>query len=144
MFVGTSAIIALIQREDAHAEQVAAALANDRSPVIAAPSIVECLIVLTSRHGTIARTVFDRLKSEINLGVVVFTADHAAAAHRAYTQYGKGRHPAALNFGDTMTYAAAKLAHEPLVAVGNDFVQTDLEFDGVIGYWPNTTLNQLR
>lgn len=68
--------------------------------------------------------------------VVDFTAEHSAAAHRAYVQYGKGRHPAALNYGDTMTYAAAKLANEPLIAVGNDFAQTDLEFDGVIGYWP--------
>jgi len=132
-------MIALIQREDPHAEHVAAALAADRSPVMAAPSVVECLIVLTSRHGPIARTVFDRVSSEINLGTVTFTADHAAAAHRAYTQYGKGRHPAALNFGDTMTYAAAKLAFEPVIAVGNDFAQTDLEFDGVIGYWPNPT-----
>jgi ribonuclease VapC len=136
LIVDTSAIIALIQREDPHSEQVAAALANDRSPVMAAPSVLECLIVLTNRHGPTARMVFDRLKSEINLGVALFTTDHAAAAHRAYIQYGKGRHPAALNFGDTMTYAAAKLAHEPLIAVGNDFAQTDLEFDGVIGYWP--------
>ncbi len=142
MIVDTSAIIALIQREDPHAEQVAGALAGDRSPVMTAPGVVECLIVLTSRHGLVARTVFDRLKSEINLGIVVFTADHAAAAHRAYTQYGKGRHRAALNFGDTMTYAAAKLANEPLIAVGNDFTQTDLEFDGVIGYWPNPTIGQ--
>ena len=139
MIVDASAMIALIQREDPHAEHVAAALAADRSPVMAAPSVVECLIVLTSRHGPIARTVFDRVSSEINLGTVTFTADHAAAAHRAYTQYGKGRHPAALNFGDTMTYAAAKLAFEPVIAVGNDFAQTDLEFDGVIGYWPNPT-----
>jgi ribonuclease VapC len=142
VIVDTSAIIALIQREDDHAEQVAAAFAGDRSPVMAAPSIVECLIVLTSRHGPVARTVFERLRSEINLGVVVFTDDHAAAAHRAYTEYGKGRHPAALNFGDTMTYAAAKLANEPLIAVGNDFAQTDLEFEGVIGYWPNPTTSQ--
>ena len=87
--------------------------------------------------GTIACCSW--LSSEINLGTVTFTADHAAAAHRAYMQYGKGRHPAALNFGDTMTYAAAKLAFEPVIAVGNDFAQTDLEFDGVIGYWPNPT-----
>ncbi|MDY6870566.1 MAG: type II toxin-antitoxin system VapC family toxin, partial [Actinomycetota bacterium] len=67
-----------------------------------------------------------------------FTAEHAALAHRAYVMFGTGRHPAALNFGDAMTYAAAKLAHEPLIAAGNDFPQTDLEFDGVIGYWPST------
>lgn len=96
----------------------------------------ESLIVLTSRHGLTARTVFDRLRSEINLGFQPFTLEHALVAHRAYVQYGKGRHPAALNYGDTMAYATAKLAHEPLIAIGNDFAQTDLEFDGVIGYWP--------
>lgn len=138
MIIDTSAIIAVLQREDPHAERVAAALSADRSPVIAAPNVVECLIVLSSRHGTIARTAFDRLKTEINLAVIDFTAEHAAAAHRAYLQYGKGRHRAALNIGDTMAYAAAKLANEPLIAVGNDFAQTDLEFDGVIGYWPHS------
>ena len=49
----------------------------------------------------------------------------------------RGRHPAGLNFGDCMSYATAQLAHEPLLAIGNDFTQTDLEFgEGIIGYWP--------
>jgi ribonuclease VapC len=52
------------------------------------------------------------------------------------SSYGKGRHPAALSYGDAMAYATAKLAHEPLIAVGNDFAHTDLEFSGVVGYWP--------
>ena len=64
-------------------------------------------------------------KNEINLAVVDFTARSCRRA--------------ALNFGDAMTYAAAKLANEPLIAVGNDFGQTDLEFDGVIDYWPHST-----
>ena len=142
MIVDTSAIIAVLQREDPNAEQVVAALAADRGPAIAAPSVVECLIVLSNRHGSVARTAFDRLKTEINLTVLDLTADHASAAHRAYLQFGKGRHPAALNFGDTMTYAAAKLVGEPLIAVGNDFAHTDLEFDGVIGYWPHSAVDQ--
>jgi ribonuclease VapC len=142
VIVDSSAIIALIQGESPHAEQVAAALAGDRSPVMSAASILECLIVLTHRHGPIARTLFDRVRTEISLGVKPFTAEHAAVAHRAYFQYGKGRHPAALNFGDTMVYATSKLAHEPVIAVGNDFAQTDLEFDGVVGVWPTTTSTQ--
>lgn len=77
MIVDTSAIIAVLQREDPHAEQVVAALAADRSPTITSPCVVECLIVLSSRHGALAR----------------------------------------------MTYAAAKLANEPLIAVGNDFAK---------------------
>jgi ribonuclease VapC len=136
MIIDTSAILALIQDEQPHADEVAAALAAARSPVMSAPTMAECLIVLTARHGPLARTIFERLRSEIGLGIAYFTDEHAAAAQRAFLQYGKGRHPAALNFGDCMTYAAAEVGHEPLLAVGNDFPQTDLEFSGVIGYWP--------
>lgn len=103
---------------------------------MSAPTVAECLIVLTARHGPVARTIFERLRSEIRLKIEPFTDDHAAAAQRALLEYGKGRHPAALNFGDCMTYAAARLSRQPLLAVGNDFPQTDLEFDGVIGRWP--------
>ncbi|ARV85515.1 MULTISPECIES: type II toxin-antitoxin system VapC family toxin [Mycobacterium] len=136
MIIDSSAIVALIQGEDPYTEQIAAAIAADPSPVMSTANAAECLIVLTNRHGATARTVFDRLRSEINLGFQPFTLEHAIAAHRAYLHYGKGRHPAALNYGDTMAYATAKLAHEPLIAIGNDFTQTDLEFNGVIGYWP--------
>jgi ribonuclease VapC len=93
-------------------------------------------------RGPVGRTIFERLRTEVDLRVEHFTDEHAAAAQRAYLQYGKGRHSAALNFGDCMTYAAAWLNHEPLLAVGNDFPQTDLEFGGgVIGYWPTPTMN---
>ncbi len=136
MIVDTSALIALIQNEPA-AEQVAAALAGARSPIIGAATLTETLIVLTARQGPVARTVFDRLRSEIGLGIAEFTADHAYAAQRAYLRFGRNRHPAGLNFGDCLSYATAQLAHEPLLASGNDFPQTDLEFgEGVVGYWP--------
>lgn len=136
MIVDTSALIALIQQEP-EAEQVAAALAAARAPAIGAATLTETLIVLTARQGTVARTIFDRLRSEINLAVTDYTAEHAYAAQRAYVRFGRGRHPAGLNFGDCMSYAAAQLAHEPLLAIGDDFPQTDLEFgEGIIGYWP--------
>jgi len=136
LIVDSSALIALIQNEPA-AEQVAAVLAGARSPVISAATLTETLIVLTARRGPVARTVFDRLSTEINLGVAQYTAEHAYAAQRAYLHYGRGRHRAGLNFGDCMSYATAELAHEPLLAVGDDFPQTDLEFgDGIVGYWP--------
>jgi ribonuclease VapC len=139
MIIDTSAIVALVQDEQPHSAEVAAALAGARSPVMSAPTVAECLIVLTARHGPVARTIFERLRGEIDLDVAYFTDEHAGAAQRAFLQYGKGRHPAALNFGDCMTYAAAQLSQEPLLAVGNDFAQTDLEFSGVIGYWPTTS-----
>ena len=136
MIVDTSALIALIQNEPA-AEQVAAVLAGTSAFFVGAPTLTETLVVLTARQGPVARTVFDRLRSEINLGVVEYTADHAYAAQRAYLRFGRGRHPAGLNFGDCMSYAVAHVAHEPLLAIGNDFAQTELEFaEGIIGYWP--------
>lgn len=139
MIVDTSALIALVQDEQPHAAAVIAALTSQHSLDMAAPTAAECLIVLTARHGAAGRTIFERLRTELNLGIVHFTAEHAIAAQRAYLQFGKGRHPAALNFGDCMTYATAVLSHEPLLAVGEDFPRTDLEFDGgVIGYWPTT------
>jgi ribonuclease VapC len=137
MIVDTSAIVALVQDEEPHATLVAAALAGARSPVMSAPTVAECLIVLTARHGPLARTIFERLRAEIDLTVQHFTGQHAAAAQRAFLLYGKGRHPAALNFGDCMTYAAAQVGQQALLAVGNDFPQTDLEFTGVIGRWPD-------
>jgi ribonuclease VapC len=137
MIIDTSAVLALIQDEQPQSAQVATALASDRDPIMSAPTVAECLIVLTARHGPVARTIFERLRTEINLHVENFTDEHAVAAQRAFLQYGKGRHPAALNFGDCMTYAAAQLSHQPLLAIGNDFPRTDLEFGGgVIGYWP--------
>jgi len=136
VIVDTSALIALIQNEPA-AEQVAAALAGASAFFVGAPTLTETLVVLTARQGPVARTVFDRLRSEINLGVVEYTADHAYAAQRAYLRFGRGRHPAGLNFGDCMSYAVAHVAHEPLLAIGSDFPQTELEFaEGIIGYWP--------
>lgn len=136
MIIDASAIIALIQGEAPYADQIAGVLAGGPRPAMSTANAVECLIVLTSRHGLVARAVFDRVCSQIDLGLQPFTAEHVAVAHRAYALYGKGRHPASLNYGDAMAYATAKLADEPLIAVGDDFPQTDLNFDGVVGYWP--------
>jgi ribonuclease VapC len=63
------------------------------------------------------------------LGVVVipFDEQHADAAGDASVRFGKGRHPAKLNYGDCMTYATARLADGPLLFIGNDFAQTDIQ-----------------
>ncbi|MEX0791011.1 MAG: type II toxin-antitoxin system VapC family toxin, partial [Actinomycetota bacterium] len=63
-----------------------------------------------------------------NLGIntVEFSDAHWRSAAGAYWFYGRGRHPAGLNFGDCLTYAVASLADEPLLFVGDDFTHTDL------------------
>lgn len=137
MIVDSSALIAVIEDQKPYSAAVVAALAGQRSASMAAPTVAECLMVLTARHGPAGRTAFERIRAEIGLGTVNFTDEHAIAAQRAFVRYGKGRHRAALNFGDCMTYAVAAVTREPLLAVGNDFPHTDLEFDGgVVGRWP--------
>jgi ribonuclease VapC len=136
VIVDASAVIALAQNE-VRAGDVAAALIGDRHPVISAPTATECLLVLGSRLGPRGRTVFERIRSEFSIGVGHYVEDHVVAALQAFTRFGKGRHPAGLNFGDCMSYAAAYVSGEPLLAVGDDFPKTDLRFDGsVVGYWP--------
>lgn len=63
-----------------------------------------------------------------DLGIVVipFDEEHALEAAKAFARFGKGRHPAALNFGDCMSYAVAKLAGQPLLCTGKDFAKTGI------------------
>ena len=63
----------------------------------------------------------------LGLAVVPFEAVHAREAREAFLRYGRGRHPAGLNFGDCLTYAVARVAGQALLFVGSDFRQTDLE-----------------
>lgn len=58
--------------------------------------------------------------------MIPFTDEHWPIAIDAYARFGKGRHAAGLNFGDCLTYAAARLANQPLIYVGENFAKTDL------------------
>ena len=137
MIVDSSALIALIQREDT-AARIAEIMSTESACRIGAPTWTETLIVLMQRYGPVGRTVLERVRQEFGLAVIDYTAEHAAIAVDAYARFGKGHHKAALNFGDCMTYAMARFSTEPLVAVGDDFPHMDLVFapDSVVGRWP--------
>ncbi len=83
--------------------------------------------VLLRRFGDEAARDLDVLLRELALTQMVFTADHAAIAREAFRRFGKGRHPASLNFGDCIPYALARALNEPLLFVGDDFSRTDVE-----------------
>jgi ribonuclease VapC len=74
-----------------------------------------------------AVTELARFVHEVGMSVIPFGDLHWREAVEAYTRFGKGRHPAALNFGDCLSYSVAKLAEQPLLFVGDDFTQTDIE-----------------
>jgi ribonuclease VapC len=94
---------------------------------IGAPTLVESLIVLTARLGGDPLPAVKELLLALGTDVIPFTEDHTYLALKAYLKYGKGRHPAALNYGDCMSYAIATLAREPLLYLGGDFAKTDLK-----------------
>ncbi len=125
MIVDSSALVAIVLKEPGW-EDLLARIGEASSVAIGAPTLAETGAVLTARLGTQAPRLLRTLIDEADIDVVPFVEEHARAAMDAFSRYGKGRHPAGLNFGDCLTYAVAKLSGEPLLYVGNDFSKTDL------------------
>ena len=126
MILDSSALLALVFREPGYERVLDAVTAADWVGV-GAPTLAETGIVLAARISEEAKPTLALLLEHLDLGVVPFAAAHARAAREAFTRFGRGRHPAALNFGDCLTYAVARVAGMPLLFVGDDFAQTDLE-----------------
>lgn len=126
MIADASALVAIVLREPGH-ELLRDRLADGPPPGIGAPTLLETRIVLVGRAGDRGSLLLARLIEVSGLQTIPFTDQHADAAFDAFWRYGRGRHPAALNLGDCLTYATARLAAEPLLCVGDDFAQTDLE-----------------
>lgn len=126
MIIDSSAIVAIFLREKG-SERVLDELEAADAVRVGAPTLVETAMVLTGRLGDDGRTMLLSLLQEVNVDVLSFGDAHWRIAQSAFVRYGKGRHPAALNFGDCLTYATAYVAGEPLLCVGDDFAQTDLE-----------------
>jgi ribonuclease VapC len=125
VIVDSSAIVAILLR-DRGWDALVTKLGQDPAPAVGAPTLAETGIVLTATLGRNARALLSRFLQEAGLIVVPFDDAHWAVALDAYVRFGKGRHPSALNFGDCLTYATAKLAGQPLLCTGNDFARTDL------------------
>jgi ribonuclease VapC len=126
VILDSSAIVAIFLREKG-SERVLAALEAADACRVGAPTLVETAMVLTGRLGEQGRTMLLSFLQEVNVDVLSFGDAHWRIAQSAFVRYGKGRHPAALNFGDCLTYATAYVAGEPLLCVGDDFARTDLE-----------------
>ena len=126
VIVDASALLAMIFAEPV-GEVVEERLQSAPAAGIGAPSLTEVSLVLGSRLGRDPMPILGRVLQEFGIAVVPFSEQHWAEATDAFMRFGKGRHPAALNFGDCMSYAVAKLSEQALLATGDDFPQTDLE-----------------
>ena len=125
MIVDSSALVAIVLQESQY-QTLVQRLSAAPAVAIGSPTLVETAIVLSARLQTDARGLLARLVQEFSIEVVPFTPAHFGVAVEAWSSFGRGRHPANLNFGDCLTYAMARLSNRPLLCVGNDFSQTDL------------------
>jgi ribonuclease VapC len=121
----SSAVFAVVLKEAGY-QDLLAKIEAAPGVAIGAPTLVETLIVLTARLHREALPVLKELLLAAEAEVIPFSEDHSHVALRAHLRFGKGRHPAALNFGDCLSYATASIARQPLLFVGNDFSRTDI------------------
>ena len=112
--------------ESAHAQfSYGSSIPEHRRDSVA--TLLETTIVLESRSGPASGYELDAFLQEAGIELEPVTAEHAQAARRAWRRFGKGNHPAGLNFGDCFAYALAAVTGEPLLYKGEDFALTDVE-----------------
>jgi len=99
---------------------------QDPTRRIGTPALLEASLALTRWFCGSAEATPDSFVREAGAGIVPFDLPQLHAAQLAYCRYGKGRHPAALSFGDCMSYALAKFCNEMLLFKGDDFSKTDI------------------
>lgn len=126
MVIDTSALLAIFLGEPER-RGFLDAITQAETRWISAANTLETAIVLEARRGEAAGREFDLFLHQAKVHVVSVDAEQVEIARLAWRNYGKGRHPAALNFGDCFAYALAKTLGEPLLAKGSDFARTDIK-----------------
>jgi len=126
MVIDTSALVAVLL-EEANAARIAAAVEAAPVRLLSAANLLEPSMVIESRKGAAGGRELDLLLYRAAVEVVAVDQDQAETARTAWRRYGKGRHPAGLNFGHCFAYALAKVRRLPLLFQGNDFGQTDID-----------------
>ena len=132
MVIDSSAILAILLNEPQKPTFIAAiSAAEERS--LSAASLVECSVVLDSRYGAISITALDHFIAEAGIDIIPVDANQARLARLGFRRFGKGNHPARLNFGDCFSYALSRALEQPLLFKGRDFSQTDVEYHPASG-----------
>jgi ribonuclease VapC len=127
MIVDTSAVVAILRLEP-EAEKFTELLQSSTYSVMCSPHFLElCMVVLRNKEQSGVIKIKDAIE-ELGIHLIAFTPEMAELAAKAFEKYGKGSgHPAQLNFGDCMAYAASKVESLPLLFKGDDFSKTDVE-----------------
>lgn len=125
MVIDTSALVAILLGESdrrALIEEMEAAEYRRMSVA----TFVESSIVIDARYGAEGLRDMDHFAARAGIELVPVNAEQGHIARQAFNRFGKGRHRAALNYGDCFSYALAIFADEPLLCKGDDFAHTDV------------------
>jgi len=125
MTLDSSVLIAILFAEAGYLDLVDRILQADHVRV-GAPTLVEASLVLAGRRKAPSAAELESLVKELDVTVVPFGEAEWRLAVRAFLTFGRGRHPAGLNFGDCLAYATAAQAGDTLLFVGDDFARTDI------------------
>ncbi len=126
MIVDSSVLVAIVLRQPEYREP-RERLVDEGVAYAGAPTLVETAIVLRSRIGPGARSMLEMFLNDLEVQTLPFGDRHWRVALEAFGRFGRGNHPAALDFGDCLTYATARVARQPLLCLGDDFRRTDIE-----------------
>jgi ribonuclease VapC len=129
MVIDTSALVAIL-RAEGERRRFLEAMEAAHSRRISVATFVETSIVIDARYGAEGLRDLDRLIVRAEIEIVPLDTQQGQAARDAFSRFGKGRHRAALNYGDCFSYALAATLGEPLLCKGNDFVHTDIVVAG--------------
>ncbi len=125
MILDSSSVIAVLAKEP-DSELYIQAISHAPSCRISAGNFIELSIVIEGQFGPEVVHQCDALFRRVGIVVEPVTVEQAHVARQAFHDFGKGRHPAGLNFGDCFAYALAKVTGEPLLFKGEDFKKTDI------------------
>lgn len=129
MVIDTSALVAILSDEPERRrfnEQIEA----DPRRLLSAANLLETSMVIESRYCNAGGRQLDLFVHQACINILSVDVQQIEIARLAYRHYGKGRHPAGLNYGDCFAYALARATGEPLLFKGNDFAQTDIAVVG--------------
>lgn len=124
--IDSSALVAILRDEPERLEFIDA-IVEHGEPCISAATYVETSMVMELRFGDRGGREIDTLLDDVGIATIPLDLAQARLAREAFRRFGKGRHRAALNFGDCFTYALARTLDAPLLFKGDDFVLTDLK-----------------
>ena len=131
MVIDTSAIVAIALNEP-DAPEIETKIADDPVRLISVATVLEATMVIETRLGDAGGRELDLWLFKISAEIVPVDAEQADVARRAWRRFGKGRHAAALNFGDCFSYALALTRGESLLFKGEDFARTDVDRPGQV------------